>query len=83
MKFDAECNETAHAIVFDRFHEYSHIAMKMIPSMTHKMIPAGSATFTEWLSSNKILVHMSMIVMLKQRWACGLFIIGKIKKYDV
>ena len=48
-----------------------------------KMIHAGSDTFTEWLSSNKILVHMSIIVMLKQRWACGLLIITKIKKYEV
>ena len=36
IKIDAECNETAHAIVFDRFHVYFHIATKMIPNMTHK-----------------------------------------------
>ena len=58
MKVDAKCNETAHAIVLDRFHEDSYIATKMIPNMTHEMIPAGSDTFTEWLRSNQILVHI-------------------------
>ena len=67
IKFDVISNETAHTILFDRFHDDYNIATKMIPNMTHKMIPAGSDTFTEWLSSNKILVHMSIIVMLKQR----------------
>ena len=83
IKFDAECNETGHAIVFDRFHEDVYIATTIIPNMIIKMIHAGSDTFTEWLSSNKILVHISIIVMLKQRWACGLFIITDLKNNEV
>ena len=29
MKFDAECNETNHAIMFHRCHDYSEILTKM------------------------------------------------------
>ena len=83
IKFDVISNETAHAILFDRFHDDYHIVTQMIPNMTCKMIPNGVDTSTEWWSSNKILVHMSIIVMVKQRWACGLLIITNIKKYEV
>ena len=83
MKSDAECNETVHAIAFDRFQKDSHISNKKIPNMSHKIMPAGSDTFTRWLSSNKNLVHISIIVYVKAVVCMRLTYHHKIKKYEV
>ena len=79
----AECNETNPVISLNRLHVDSHLRMKTTPNMRHKMINTHSDSFTELLSSNIILVHVYIIVLLKQCWTCVSRIITKIKKYNV
>ena len=48
-----------------------------------KAIPAHSDGFKQWLRGNIILIHMSIMMLLKQLWICVLIIITKIKTYNI
>ena len=59
------------------------ILMILTCHMAQKAIPAHYDGFKQWLSSKIILVHISMMLCSKQLWIRVLFIITKIKKYDI
>ena len=72
IKIDAELNETTLVISFNRFHVDFYILKKMIQKyMSYgppKMIHAHSDRFKQWLSSNIILIHISIMMLLS---SCG------------